>query len=155
LEHSVNLTELPEVVNWPETYYVFIEKIGPFMQNAGAAWQAAHAQVPELTEHNRIVGYMSMYKIGPKIYRAGFAVDAPPSQLPEGLSYELFKGGIYSRFTLTGPYSLLPQASGRVWDLVRELGISTRDDFAIENYANDPRVTPEDQLITQILVPTV
>jgi DNA gyrase inhibitor GyrI len=151
----MNLTEQPEVVNWPETYYVFIEKIGPFMKNAGAAWQAAHALVPDLTKHNRIIAYTSLYKMGPpNLYRAGFGLDAPPSQLPEGLSYELFKGGIYSRFTLTGPYTLLPQASGRVWDLVKELGIKTRDDFAIENYANNPSVTPEDQLITQILVPT-
>jgi effector-binding domain-containing protein len=29
-----------------------------------------------------------------------------------------------------------------------------RDDFAIENYMNDPRATPEDQLITHILIPT-
>jgi effector-binding domain-containing protein len=30
-----------------------------------------------------------------------------------------------------------------------------RDDFAIENYMNDPRVTPEDQLITHILIPVM
>jgi hypothetical protein len=26
----MKLTEKPEVVTWPETHYVFIEKIGPF-----------------------------------------------------------------------------------------------------------------------------
>ena len=150
----INLTEQPEIVHWPETFYVFIEKIGPFMQNAGAAWQAAHKLAPELRKHNSIIGYMSLYKIGPKIYRAGFALEAPPSQLPEGFSYDLFPGGIYSRFTLTGSYMQLPQASGRVWELVTEQGIKLRDDFAIENYVNDPSTTPEDQLITQILVPT-
>ncbi len=150
----MNLTEQPEIVNWPETSYVFIEKVGPFMQNAGAAWQAAHKLAPELRLHNRVIGYMSLYKIGPKIYRAGFALEAPPTQLPEGFSYELFPGGIYSRFTLNGSYTQLPQASGRVWELVAEQGIKLRDDFTIENYVNDPSVTPEDELITQILVPT-
>jgi DNA gyrase inhibitor GyrI len=151
--NTMNLTEQPEIVNWPATHYVFIEKTGPFMQNAGAAWQAAHALAPELLKHNTITTYMSLYKVGPKIYRAGFGLAAPPSELPEGFSYEVFPGGKYSRFTLTGPYTQLPQASGRVWELVSEQGIEVRDDFAIENYATDPRVTPEDQLITQILVP--
>jgi len=150
----MNLTEQPEIVNWPETHHVFIEKIGPFMQNAGAAWQAAHALAPELKKNNRATKYMSLYKIGPQIYRAGFGLDAPPSQLPAGFTYELFHGGKYSRFLLTGPYTLLPQASGRVWELVKEKGIKTRDDFAIENYLNDPSVTPEEQLLTEILVPT-
>jgi DNA gyrase inhibitor GyrI len=151
----MNLTERPEIVNWPETHYVFVEKAGPFMQTAPAAWQAAHALAPEVLKHNRINSYTSLYKMGPpNVYRAGFGLEAPPVQLPAGLSYELFAGGKYSRFTLIGPYTLLPQASGRVWDLVAQLGIKIRDDFAVENYANDPRVTPEDELITQILVPT-
>ncbi len=152
----MNLTETPEIVNWPETHYVFIEKTGPFMQTAGAAWQAAHALSSEVLKQNRIIAYTSLYKMGPpNVYRAGFGLDAPPVELPEGLAYEHFAGGKYSRFTLVGSYRLLPQASGRVWDLVKELGIKLRDDFAIENYANDPRTTAEDELITQILVPTV
>lgn len=154
MENTLNLTETPEIVNWPETHYVFIEKVGPFMQNAGAAWQAAHALAPELRKNNAVNGYFSLYKMGPKIYRAGFALDAAPVQLPEGYSYEVFPGGKYSRFTLTGSYMDLPQASGRVWKIVEEQGIKLRDDFAIENYVNNPGTTPEDQLITQILIPT-
>jgi hypothetical protein len=55
----MNLTENPEIVNWPETHYVFVEKIGPFMENAGAAWQQAHTFVPALSEHNKITGYIA------------------------------------------------------------------------------------------------
>ena len=150
----MNFTEQPEIVNWPETYHVFVEKVGPFMQNAGAAWQAAHAQAQELLKHNRITGYMSLYKMGPKIYRAGFALEARPTELPDGLSYELFPGGKYSQFTHTGSYTQLPQASGRAWELAAQQGIGIRDDFAIENYVNNPSTTPEEQLITQILIPT-
>ena len=149
----MNLTENLEIVTWPETHYVFVEKIGPFMENAGAAWQQAHTFVPALSEHNKITGYTSLYKMGPKIYRAGFALAAPPQQLPDGLKYEKFAGGKYSRFVLTGPYTDLPQASGRAWAVAGEK-IQVRDDFAVENYVNDPRVTPADQLITEILIPT-
>jgi len=151
----MHLTEEPEIVNWPETHYVFVERIGPFLKNAPQAWQDLHTFVPELTEHNRITGAMSLYKIGPKIYRAGFSLAVPPVELPEGLCYEKFNGGKYCRFVLTGAYSNLPQACGRVFEIVVERQIQVRDDFYIEHCANDPRTTMEDQLITEILVPTV
>jgi DNA gyrase inhibitor GyrI len=98
---------------------------------------------------------MSLYKVGPKIYRAGVAVAAAPKNLPENVRYEKFKGGKYSKFVLTGSYANLPQASGRVFEIVAEKKIQMRDDYCIENYTNDPRTTPEDQLVTEILIPTV
>jgi DNA gyrase inhibitor GyrI len=150
----MNLTDKPEIVNWPETHYVFVERTGPFMNTAPQAWQSAHGFVPELSRNNKITGYMSLYKVGPQVYRAGFVVTAPPVDIPDGLNYEKFAGGKYSRFVLTGSYSQLPQASGRVFAMVAEEKIQVRDDFNIENYVNDPRVTPEEQLITEILIPT-
>ncbi len=118
----MKLTQEPEIVTWPEMHYIFIEKIGPFQDTAGQAWQELAAE---------------------------------PKNLPEKLTYEKFKGGKYSRFVLTGSYSNLPEASGRVFEIVAEKKIQVRDDFYIENYANDPRTTPEDQLVTEILIPTV
>jgi len=78
-----------------------------------------------------------------------------PKNLPAGLSFVNFEGGKYSRFVLTGPYSDLPAASGRVFQIVSEKKIQQRDDFCIENYLNDPRTTPEDQLVTEIFIPTL
>ncbi|HEY1985017.1 MAG TPA: GyrI-like domain-containing protein [Terracidiphilus sp.] len=150
----MNLTHEPEIINWPATHYVFVEKVGPFQQTAGQAWQTAHTFVPDLSKNNQITRYMSLYKMGPQVYRAGFALSAPPVDLPEGLAYEEFHGGTYSQFMLTGPYTDLPAASGKAWNLVAEKNIPLREDFAIENYANDPRTTPADQLVTQILLPT-
>ena len=97
---------------------------------------------------------MSLYKVGPKLYRAGVSLAAEPKNLNEKLTHEKFKGGKYSRFVLTGSYANLPEASGRVFEIVSEKKIQVRDDFCIENYANDPRTTPEDQLVTEILIPT-
>jgi effector-binding domain-containing protein len=151
---SLQLTEVPEIVNWAETHYVFIEKVGPFQNTAPQAWQQMHQLVSKVLEQNKITGYMSLYKIGPQIYRAGVALAAAPKDLPEGLAYEKFKGGKYSRFVLTGPYSNLPAACGRVFQIVADTKLPVREDFGIENYVSDPRTTPEDQLITEILVPT-
>jgi effector-binding domain-containing protein len=66
-----------------------------------------------------------------------------------------FNGGKYSSFVLTGPYANLGRATGRVMELITETKLPLRDDYFIENYVNDPRTTPEEQLITQILVPTI
>jgi predicted transcriptional regulator YdeE len=151
----MNLTSDPQVVNFPATHYVFVEKTGPFQNTAPGAWQSAHTFVPELSKKNQITGYMSLYKTGPNVYRAGFALAGPPVDLPSGLTYEHFNGGDYVRFILTGPYSDLPAASGAAWSTVGERKTAVRDDFAIENYMNDPRVTPEDQLITHILIPVM
>jgi effector-binding domain-containing protein len=154
MEDAMNLTATPEIVAWPETDYVFVEKIGPFQFTAPQAWQSAHKLTEALTRNNKITGYMSLYKVQPQIYRAGFALAAPPVDLPDGLGYEKFRGGKYSRFVLTGPYSDLPEASGRIFEIVAEKGIRQRDDYCIEYYVNDPRMTPEDKLITEILIPT-
>jgi effector-binding domain-containing protein len=152
-KRALNLTQKPENVTWPETHYVFLEKIGPFETTAQSVWTELHKLSPAVSEHNKITGYMSLYKMGPKIYRAGVSVAEEPKDLPEGMRYEKFHGGKYGRFVLTGPYSNLPEASGRVFEIVKAKKIQLRDDFCIENYANDPRTTPEDQLVTQILVP--
>jgi DNA gyrase inhibitor GyrI len=150
----MKLTEEPEIVAWPETHYVFIEKIGPFQNTAPQAWQELHQHVPKISEHNKIAGYMSLYNVAPKMYRAGVALAAAAKNLPPGLAYSKFKGGKYSRFVLTGPYSNLPAACGRVFQIVTQRKIQLRDDFCIENYVNDPRTTAEDQLTTEILIPT-
>ena len=151
----MQLTEEPDVVIWPEKHYVFIEKVGPFQTNAPQAWQELHQRIPEIAALNQITGYFSLYKMDPHIYRAGISVAARPDDVPVGLHYEHLKGGKYSRFVLTGPYSNLPEASGRVFHIVHEKKIPLRDDFNIENYVNDPRTTSEDQLVTEIMFPTV
>jgi DNA gyrase inhibitor GyrI len=150
----MKLDETPQEIVWPETHYAFIEKIGPFQETAPQAWQAVNQLIPTISERNKITGFMSLYKVEPKIYRAGVALDAAPTDLPEGMQYTKFTGGNYVRFVLTGAYSNLPEACGRVFLIVAEKKIPQRDDFCIENYVNDPRTTPEEQLITEILIPT-
>ncbi len=149
----MQLAETPETVTWPESHYAFVERIGQFMNIAPAAWQSLHAQAAALSAHNQIVGAMALYKPGPKVYRAGFMLATAATRVPDGLTYERFSGGRFRRFVLTGPYSELPEASGRVWKLVAQEGLKLRDDFAIEHYVNDPNTTPAEELITEILVP--
>ncbi len=149
----INLTTTPETVDWPETHYVYVERIGPFETNAPQAWQEFLEFVPAISAHNRITGHFALYKMIPQVYRAGVSVAAKPEHLPKSVAYQKLPGGEYARLTLTGSYRNLPEASGRAWQIMRDSQLPLRDDYNIENYVNDPHSTPEDQLITEIMFP--
>jgi DNA gyrase inhibitor GyrI len=149
----MQLTDTPEIVTWPETHYVFVEKRGPIPQNAPAAWQEFHRIAPQLSPENLVTGSLALYRMEPPVYRAGVSVAAKPTTLPDGLEYGRFAGGKYARFRLTGPYSQLGQATTRVSEMVRETKMKLREDYHIEHYVNDPRHTPEQDLVTEILFP--
>jgi len=152
-EKTLNMATTPATVEWPETHYVFIERVGPIPANAPLAWNAMHPLVPAIAERNQVTGYMSLYDVDKGVYRAGVSIAAEPRDLPEEARYEKFAGGKYAKFALTGPFVQLPQATGRACELVREQKLPVRSGFNIENYVDDPRVTPEDQLRTEILFP--
>jgi predicted transcriptional regulator YdeE len=152
-EKALPLTLEPEPIQFPSTHYAFIEKRGSIPANAPQAWTELHARLSAIAEHNQVTGYMSLYRIDEGIYRAGVALAAAPRQLPGGLAYENFGGGKYRKFVLHGPYSRLPEASMQAVKTAREGAMRLRNDFNIENYVNDPRTTPEEQLITEILFP--
>ena len=122
----MNLTLEPEIVTWPPTRFVFLEKIGPFMQTAPGAWQELHQLERLISENNQITGAMALYKMKPDTYRAGFILAATPVSLPSALRYEHHPGGNYSKFVLTGPYTDLPQASGREVENMERLIVSSR-----------------------------
>lgn len=151
---KMNLTENPEKIVFPESHYLFVEKIGPFMETAKVVWETAGKAAPEIGKKSKIIGAFSLYKMKPEmLYRAGFSLADKPADIPAGMKYEKFSGGNYLKYTLKGPYSQLPEASGRVHDLIKDNKIEMREGFFIENYVNDPASTPEADLITEILVP--
>lgn len=151
---SMNLTTQPQDVKWPETHYVFFEKVGPFMETAKQAWDALHEVVPALMKENKVTQFMALYKFKPDTYRAGLALAAKPKKLPAGMGYEKFKGGSYAKWVLTGPYADLPEACGYVFDMFLPVHqIKMRNGWCIENYTNDPEKTPEKDLVTEIHIP--
>ncbi len=152
----MNLSQTPELKTWPKTHYIYIEKIGPFQETAQTAWQELHSKVEELGTLAKIQGYFSLYKIDPKrmVYRAGVAVDHKPQSIPKGMEYTEFEGGKYVSFTLVGSYAQLPEACGYAFKYVDEKKIPRREGFNIENYVNDPKTTPPEDCITEILITT-
>jgi GyrI-like small molecule binding domain len=150
---EVRLTERADKRDWPEMHYVFVERYGHIPQTAPPAWKELHRLVPEIEVYNQITGYMSLYRMEQNVYRAGVRLADKPRRLPRGMHYEKYAGGKFHRFVLTGPFSQLGPATGLAVERVREQKLALRDDFNIENYVTDPRVTPDDELITEILFP--
>jgi effector-binding domain-containing protein len=151
---TINLTAEPEVVTRPSIHYLYIEKTGNIPANAAGAWHEAEKFALQIASLGQTIGASALYKCGPDIYRAGYILAERSASIPEGLSYEEIPGGKYTKFVLHGPYSQLPQATSRAFQLVAEKQIQLRDGFNIENYVTDPRTTPQDESITEILFPT-
>jgi len=155
----MNLTETPEIIQWEPMQYVYMEKEGSFMETAPVCWGSTHRTLlPELKKQSpeiQIEKYCSLYKLESLLYRAGVSVNAKPNlENVENFSYTLFEGGKYAKFVLTGSYSNLPKACQRVGELIVELALPVRSDgFRIEHYVKDPMTTPEDELITEIMIP--
>ena len=62
----MNLVETPEIVNWPQCHYVYLEKIGPFQNTASKAWETLQQLVPGISENNKITKFFSLYKMSEK-----------------------------------------------------------------------------------------
>lgn len=150
---EINLTAEPEVVHRPAMHYVFLERTGSIPANAQGAWQAVEKFAAQIATSGQIIGACALYRMQPEVYRAGYVVAERPASVPDGLSYEEVPGGKYARFVLRGPYSQLPEATARAFQLVGEKQVPLRDGFNIENYVTDPRTTPQEQSVTEILFP--
>ena len=159
-ETPMNLSEF-ETVTRPLTHYVFMEKRGPFAEVAPPLWNELQPMVPRLVQ-SQVREFLGVSGIDKgragedaMIYQAGVGLASEPAKLPVRLQHRVIPSGRYARFVLTGPYAQIWQAFDRVFKTVAERKVELRPEFCIENYLNDPRSTPEDQLLTEILVPVV
>lgn len=151
----MNLTQKSELTHVQAQHFLYVEKIGPFQETARAAWEECH-KVFSTMKGTQKTGAMAMFKMKPQmIYRAGFIVDAKPEHIPEGIQYIKFEGGKYSKFVLTGSYENLGPAWGQTMQNIETQKLALRDAFFFEHYVNDPMVLPADQLITELMVPTL
>ena len=155
----MNLSPEFETVTRPLTHFVFLETQGPFPEVAPPLWDKLLPLVPRLDEQH-ILEYLGLSgidktKVGEEtmIYQAGVVVPGELRKLPAGLRHRAVKSGKYARFLLTGPYTQIWMAFDRIFQTLAEAKVELRPEFCIENYVNDPRVTPEDQLRTELLVP--
>jgi AraC family transcriptional regulator len=159
-EIAVNLTPKFEIVQRPTTHYVFLEKHGPFPEVAPPTWEEMFPLLYSQLDQSQIVSFMGLSTIDKTkkgeeamIYEAGVGVSSAPAKPLKGLQYKKIKEGKYAQFLLTGPYSQIWIAFNHIFKTLSESKVELRSEFCIENYINDPKVTPEDKLQTELLVP--
>lgn len=158
-EVNVNLTQEFETVTRPVTHYVFLEKRGPFPEVAPPLWGELMPLLQKIDqgEVREFLGVSGVDKSrageDAMIYQAGVALRNKPANLPAGLTEKSIKSGRYARFLLTGPYTQIWPAFDRIFKTLADKKVMLRPEYCIENYLNDPQVTPEDQLKTELLVP--
>lgn len=157
---KVQLTPEPEVVTQHPVPFVYVEKTGPFEQNAPTAWQQFWTAAGNFFRREHVAAMMGLSRIDPKkagdaayVYQAGIALRVPPTALPQGLQARSIEGGKYARFVLLGTYAQLPHAYPVIFSVLAQRKMAVREDFCIESYLNSPNDTPEDKLQTEILIP--
>ena len=157
---TLNLSTKHEVVSRPAFHYVYLQKTGPFAEVAPPTWEEFSRLLSNQIPQDQIRAVLGLSGIdrdkkgeGAMIYQAGFGVAAKPTSIPKGLEYKEIEAGKYARFLLTGPYSHISPAFSQVFRALSENSVPLREDYCVENYLNDPRNTPEDQLQTEILIP--
>jgi AraC family transcriptional regulator len=159
-EVAVKLTPQFQIVKRPATDYVYLEKHGPFAEIAPPTWDEMFPLLYSQIDQQQITSFMGLSTIDKTkngeeamIYEAGIGVASPPAKPLRGLQYKKIKDGKYARFLLTGPYAQIWIAFNQIFKTLAENKIELRQEFCIENYLNDPKVTSEDQLQTELLVP--
>jgi AraC family transcriptional regulator len=158
-EVNVNLTSGFDIVSRPVTHYVFLEMRGPFAEVAPPLWDRLMPIIGRMnpSDLHEFLGLSGIDKSAPgeesMIYQAGVAMAAKPEKLPEGVEQRTIKPGNYARFLLTGPYSQIWMAFDHIFKKLAAEKVALRPEFCIENYLNDPRTVPEDQLKTELLIP--
>ena len=159
-EIAVNLTPKFDIVTRPITHYVFLEKHGPFAEVAPPLWEEMFPVLFSQIDQKQIVSFLGLSGIDKTkpgeeamIYQAGVGIANAPTKPLKGLQYRKIKEGKYARFLLTGPYSQIWIAFNQIFKTLAESKVELRPEFCIENYINDPKETPEDQLKTELLIP--
>lgn len=156
----MNLKPTFDIVQRPTTHYVFLEKHGPFAEVAPPCWEALFPLLRGQLDDAQIISFLGLSTIDKTrkgedgmIYQAGVGVATRPQKPLKGLQYKRIRAGSYARFLLTGSYSQIGVAFDRIFKTLAENNVQLRPEFCVENYLNDPKVTPEDQLKTEVLVP--
>lgn len=146
------LVEEYSEVNLPERHFLYITKAGAFSETASACWAQFGPVIPVLRENHHGLGNAAMFNKELNQYFAGiFASAEPLSDLPGEVSHMTFTGGKYLQFTLQGPYHELPQAWGRVFEILKEKEVMVRDGLFLEEYGDS--AIPEDERRTLLCVP--
>lgn len=159
-EMLMNLTLKPETVTRPAIHLLYVEKSGIFQEVAMPTWYELIPLVDQKLDKEKITEYLgfSIMDANTKdeasmFYDAGVAMTEKPASIPKGLKYKHVEGGKYAKFVLIGATSGVWAAFEQIYRVLAESKIKLRNGACIENYLSNPEIIPENELVTELLVP--
>ncbi len=153
---NINLSEKPEVITRPETIiYSFKAEDNSFKEAAALAWQKFLPIVGGLKEDLSQSEFLGVTEVEDENYTYRAAISLPTNENAEisELVREVIPESRYARFILKGPYEGVWFAFDKAFKAINEGEYEFGNSPCLENYLNDPEVTPPEELITEILIP--
>ncbi len=160
LAMHLNFELEPEIVQRDSKKILFVEDEGLFEEIAPLVWQkflSKITQSPYMEKATEFLGisYVEASDLGTSKYTYRAAIAIP--ELFDGVELSLasadLAGGRYAKFTLKGPYTGVWPAFKKAFAWLNEHDYELADGPCLENYLNDPNITPEDDLLTEIIIP--
>ncbi len=157
---KLNLSEKPEIVQRKKTnVFTLTEVGGAFPEIAPVAWQkffqimAPANQDVSQSEFLGVSYIESIKETAKHIYKVALSHPDNKEMAFNNLKKEILPEGKYLKFILTGSYQGVWPAFDRIFKYISENGLELAEGPCLENYINDPNVTPEKDLLTELLVP--
>ena len=148
------------IVERPQTHILCVEKNGLFQEVALPAWYELIPAVDKYVNKDTIqeyLGFSIMNKLANSEkqmqYLAAVSSKNTNISAPQGLISKKMPGGTYAKFTMVGPTHLVWPAFNLIFQLLTKKNITLRPGACIENYLSNPEVVPENELVTELLVP--
>lgn len=159
-EMFMNLKLKPEVVKRPALNLLYVEKAGIFKEVAMPTWYDLLPLVDKNIAKDTITEYLGFSVMetdasdeSKMYYSAGVAVKEAPAKVPKGLEFKKVAGGTYAKFVLVGPTHLVWAAFDQIFKYLTDNKFKLRPGACIENYLSNPELVPENEQITELLVP--
>lgn len=159
-EMPMNLTLTPEFVTRPSLQILYVEKNGIFKEVAMPTWYELIPAVNKGVKKDIITEYLGLSIMNTDSsddsdlsYIAAVAVSDVPAKIPSGLLNKKVPGGAYAKFILIGPTHLVWDAFDTIFKILADKKVTLRKGACIENYLSNPELVPENELVTELLVP--
>lgn len=147
-----------EITNLPTMNVIFLRHIGPY-EESGETWENLYSWANSKGLINENTNYLGLCYDDPKTtpaeelrYDACITV-AQEVETEGDIEFKTIEENAYAKAVNKGSYAKLYDVYIEIYEnWARETGKSLGVP-SIEVYKNDPRTTPEDELITEVYVP--
>lgn len=159
-EMTMNLNLNPKFITRPTHHLLYVEKHGSFKEVAMPTWYELIPLVKKYVPENIITEYLGLSHMDMSTnddskmsYFAGVCIKELPTKIPKGLKSKKIPSGSYASFTLIGATHQVWAAFDQIFQYLADHKIRLRSGDCIENYLSNPEVVPENELVTELLVP--